>query len=482
MKQPPTGSRVSGLLTTIGVVICGWQGCFTALAQNQPPKVRWEDPTAILVKPALLPRPDASAGASIRPDETMAVVQRLADFGTRHTLSDTESSTRGIGAARRWVLEQFKAAGPRLEASLEEFEAPAGPRIKSPARVANVVAVLPGTDPAAAARRVYVVAHLDSMNGNVMDPLGDAPGANDDASGCAVVIGCARALANQNLRSTVVFLCTIGEEQGLVGAKYHADAAKTRNDNIVGVLNNDIVGDPSAPPVDGFPAQPAYVRVFSEGLPRDGSQETWSKIRALSAESDSPSRQLARFVADVATWEGVTVQPRLVFRPDRFLRGGDHSMFNQAGFPAVRFTASNETYSRQHQNVSGPPQIGGGQARATGDVVRYVDADYLANVARLNAKSLIYLANAPQTPQHTRVITAKLENESTIRWDASSDADGYEVVWRDTTAPMWTHARDVGNVTSVTLPISKDDYFLGVRSYRKDGYRSVVAFADQAKE
>lgn len=453
-----------------------------AFAQGQPATGRWEDPTLALVKPAILPRPDASAGAAIRPDETIAVVQRLADFGTRHTLSEAESQTRGIGAARRWVLEQFRVAGPRLEASLEEFEAPAGPRIKAPARVANVVAVLPGSDPAAAARRIYVVAHLDSMNANVMDPVGDAPGANDDASGCAVVIGCARALANQSLRATVVFLCTIGEEQGLVGAKYHADAARTRNDNIVGVLNNDIVGDPSAPPADGFPAQPGYVRVFSEGLPRDGSQETWSKIRALSAESDSPSRQLARFVADVAAWEGVTVQPRLVFRPDRFLRGGDHSMFNQAGFPAVRFTASNETYSRQHQNVSGPPQIGGGQARETGDVVRWVDADYLANVARLNAKSLICLANSPQTPARARVITAKLENESTIRWDASPDADGYEIVWRDTTSPMWTHARDVGNVTSVTLPISKDDYFLGVRAYRSDGYRSIVAFADQAKE
>ncbi len=458
------------------VVVSLLSACYTAFSADLP------NPTLPLVQPANLPKPYTGATAAITPEASIAIVQRLADFGTRHTLSDTASATRGIGAARNWVLEQFRASGPRLEASFEEFEAPTGPRIKESAKVANVVAILPGTDPVASARRIYVVGHLDSMNANVMDPQGDAPGANDDASGCAVVIECARALAKENLRATVVFLCTIGEEQGLVGAKYHADSARTRNDNIIAVLNNDIVGDPSAPPTDGFPAQPQVVRVFSEGLPRNASNEQLARLRALSGESDSPSRQLARYVADVASIEQVTVQPRLVFRLDRFLRGGDHSMFNQAGFPAVRFTASNETYSRQHQNVTGPPQIGGGQAREAGDVVRFVDPDYLANVARLNAKCLIHLANAPQTPVKARIITAKLENATTLKWEPSPDADGYEVVWRDTTSPVWTFARDVGNVATITLPISKDDYFLGVRAYRKDGFRSIVAFADQATE
>ncbi|MBX3389817.1 MAG: M20/M25/M40 family metallo-hydrolase [Phycisphaeraceae bacterium] len=463
------------------IVLAGWlvssaAVCFMAPAADLP------NPTLPLVQPARIPVPDTSATNSITPQASIAIVQKLADFGTRHTLSDTTSETRGIGAARNWVLEQFRAAGPRIQASLEEFDAPVGPRIKEYARVANVVAVLPGTDPAAANRRVYVVGHLDSMNANVMDPIGDAPGANDDASGCAVVIESARALAKENLRATVVFLCTIGEEQGLVGAKYHADSARARNENIVAVLNNDIVGDPSAPPTDGFDAQPTVIRVFSEGLPRNASAEQLARLRALSAESDSPSRQLARYVAEIAAIEKTAVQPRLVFRLDRFLRGGDHSMFNQAGFPAVRFTASNETYSRQHQNVSGPPQIGGGHARETGDVVRFVDPEYLSNVARLNAKCLINLANAPQVPQRARIITAKLENATTLRWDTSPDADGYEIVWRDTTSPMWTFARDVGNVTEITLPISKDDYFLGVRAYRKDGFRSIVAFADQGAE
>jgi len=469
-------SSASASVFLPALVVSSLVGCYMASGGDLP------NPTLPLVKPAILPKPDTGATGSITPEASIAIVHRLADFGTRHTLSDTTSASRGIGAARTWVLEQFRAAGPRLEVALEEFDAPVGPRIKESVKVANVVAILPGTDPTASTRRIYVVGHLDSMNANVMDPRGDAPGANDDASGCAVVIECARALAKENLRATVVFLCTIGEEQGLVGAKYHADSARTRDENIIGVLNNDIVGDPSAPPTDGFPAQPEVVRVFSEGLPRNASTEQLARLRALSGESDSPSRQLARYVAEVAAQEEVAVQPRLVFRLDRFLRGGDHSMFNLAGFPAVRFTASNETYSRQHQYVSGPPQIGGGEARETGDVVRFVDPDYLANVARLNAKCLIHLANAPRTPQRTRIITAKLENATTLKWDASSDADGYEVVWRATTSPTWTFARDVGTVTEITLPISKDDFFLGVRAYRKDGYRSVVAFADQAIE
>lgn len=444
------------------------------------------NPTLPLVQPAKLTKPDTSAADSITPEASIAIVHRLADFGTRHTLSDTTSTSRGIGAARTWVAEQLRSYGPRLQVSLEEFDAPVGPRIKDSVKVANVVAVLPGTDPAAASRRVYVVAHLDSMNANVMDPHGDAPGANDDASGCAVVLESAHALASQNLRSTVVFLCTIGEEQGLVGAKYHADSARTRDENIIAVLNNDIVGDPSAPastsPSGGFEAQPTVIRVFSEGLPRSATTEQNARIRALSGESDSPSRQLARSIAEIAVLEQTAVQPRLVFRLDRFLRGGDHSMFNQAGFPAVRLTASNENYDRQHQNVTGPPQIGGGKARETGDVVRFVDPTYLANVARLNAKSIIHFANAPQSPRRVRIITAKLENASTLKWDPSPDADGYEVVWRDTTSPTWTFSRDVGNVSEVTLPISKDDFFLGLRSYRSDGYRSVVVFADQATE
>lgn len=473
----PLTPFASGFLPGLPVLlVSSLAACYTRAADQLP------NPTLPLVHPASIPKPDTSAADAITPDASIAIVRRLADFGTRHTLSDTTSATRGIGAARNWVADQFRSCGPRLQVFLEEFDAPVGPRIKEPAKVANVVAILPGTDPAAADRRIYVVGHLDSMNADVMDPRGDAPGANDDASGCAVVLECARALAKQNLRSTIVFLCTIGEEQGLVGAKYHADSARTRNDNIVAVLNNDIVGDPSAPPADGFVAQPGVVRVFSEGLPRNASSEQLARLRALSAESDSPSRELARYVAEIAALEQTAVQPRLVFRLDRFLRGGDHSMFNQAGYPAVRFTASNETYSRQHQNVSGPPQMGGGHARKTGDVVRFVDPQYLANVAILNAKALIHLANSPQVPKRARIITAKLENSTTLKWDASPDADGYEVVWRDTTSPTWTFARDVGNVTEVTLPISKDDYFLGLRAYRSNGYRSVVVFADQATE
>lgn len=462
----------ASLLVGVSVALAPWN----TLAADLP------NPTAPLIYPAELPKPATDATGVITPEHAISHVRTLADFGTRHTLSETASPTRGIGAARNWVADQFRSFGPRLEVSLEEFDAPVNPRIRQSVKVANVVAVLPGTDPAATARRIYVVGHLDSMNADVMDPDEDAPGANDDASGCAVVLECARALANQQFRATVVFLCTIGEEQGLVGARYHADAARTRNENIIAVLNNDIVGDPSAPPTPGFESQPTVIRVFSEGLPRTANAEQFARMRKLSAESDSKSRQLARYIAEVAAWEQTQLQPRLIFRLDRFLRGGDHSMFNEAGFPAIRFTASNETYSRQHANVTYAPDKSGAPTPQGGDLTQFVDANYLANVARLNAKSLIHLANAPATPENARIITAKLENATTLKWNPSPDADGYEIVWRDTTSPTWTYARDVGNVTEITLPISKDDYFLGVRAYRKDGHRSLVTFADQATE
>lgn len=413
------------------------------------------------------------------------LVEKLVGFGTRHTLSDTRSETRGIGAARRWIKSEMESYAkssrePRLTVSFEEFTQRPGPRVPTETTIVNVVGVLPGMMPEAANRRYYVVGHYDSRNGDPLDGAGDSPGANDDASGTAVVMELARVLADVKLDATVVFLCTAGEEQGLLGASYHAAQAAARGEDIRAVLSNDIVGDPTGPadPV-GKPVSARYkIRVFSEGVGRNPGARELAEMRSVSSESDSPSRQLARCIAEVARETRTAVQPMLIFRPDRFLRGGDHSAFNDNGFAAVRFTTVFENYDRQHQTITRR------EGKPYGDLPEFVDADYLGNVARLNAAAIVSLANAPSSPGNTRIITAQLTNDTTLRWEASPEPDvaGYEVVWRDTTSPEWTNSKDVGKATEATLPLSKDNVFFGVRAYDMDGYRSPVAFPSAAKE
>jgi hypothetical protein len=370
-----------------------------------------------------------------------ADVDRLSAFGTRHTLSDTASPTRGIGAARRWLEAAFRTAGRgAFQVSLESHPVhPDGKRIPRDVDVVDVVAMLPGATP----RRVYVVGHYDSRCTDPLDATHDAPGANDDASGVAILLELARVLPAHAFRSTIVLLATAGEEQGLVGAKEHV--ASLAGADVRAVLNDDIVGDP----VRG---DPRVVRVFSKG------------------DDDSPARELARFVAETAAWERLDLTPMLVFRADRVLRGGDHLAFADAGIPAVRFTASGEDYTRQHQDV----RVEGGVAY--GDTPEHVDPGYLAGVARVNAAALVHLASAPEPPPEARVV-AELSNDALLRWSPSRDADvaGYEVVWRATTSPTWEHARDVGRVVEARLPLSKDDLVFGVRAYDGRGYRSPVA-------
>jgi Zn-dependent M28 family amino/carboxypeptidase len=425
--------------------------------------------------------------SEISPDHIRRSIETLAGFGTRHTLSETESGTRGIGAARRWLHSQFErysqAGGGRLQVSFETFQAPPSPRIPKGHELVNVVAVLPGTMPEAAHRRYYVVGHYDSIPSTNLDFTSDAPGANDDASGTAAVMEIARILAARPAEATIVFLCTAGEEQGLIGARYHADQAAARGETIMGVLSNDIIGDPSGPGGDPARAERHRVRLFSEAIPRNPSAQQLSTIRALAAESDSPSRQLARYIAEVAEHEGLPVKPMLIFRHDRFLRGGDHTAFNDAGFPAVRFTEVYEDYRRQHQNVR-TETTPRGETIVIGDLPEFVDAVYVADVARLNAAALLHLANAPSAPPRARIITAALGYDTTIRWDKSPEPDvtGYEIVWRETTSPVWQHVKDVGKATEVTLDLSKDNLFFGVRAYDRDGHRSPVSFPAAARE
>jgi hypothetical protein len=428
---------------------------------------------------------------NISKEKLHADVTKLANFGTRHTLSDVTSPTRGIGAAREWIKLTLEERGvPNV--SLEWFNLPPGVRVPAGATVVNVVAVVPGTDATVPQRAYYVVGHYDSRNGDAMDAVNDSPGANDDASGTAVVMQLAEIVAKRPLESTVVFLATAGEEQGLLGAKAHAQNAASRSSYIIsGVLSNDIVGDPaSRSPADNAwpqgiepseaqrkaaqgPDARTVVRVFSEGVPRSQSAQEAAGMRALSAESDSSSRQLARFIAYVAGREVTRIAPVLIFRPDRFLRGGDHSAFNESGYAAVRFTTLNEEYSRQHANIiqrNGKPY---------GDTAEWVDAEYLANVAELNLATLVHLANAPAVPTNISISTKELSPSTLLAWDASPQGDvaGYEVVWRSTTSPDWEHVVDVGLTRSLTLPISKDNNFFGVRAYDQDSYRSPVGFA-----
>lgn len=427
--------------------------------------------------------------AEISADHLHATIASLVGFGTRHTLSDTESDTRGIGAARRWVHEQFASYGGRLVPSFDPHDAPASQRLPKGAEVVNVIATLPGTMPEAKDRLYYVLGHLDSRASDPMDTDNDAPGANDDGSGVAALMELARVLAEEPLDATIVFMATSGEEQGLIGARMHAAAAREKHLNIAGVLNNDMIGSPVGPRGE---SSYGTIRVYSEGLPLDVVTSDDDRIgrgvqaiRSISSESDAPSRQLARFVAEIAQQHDLAIQPTLVFRPDRFLRGGDHTGFNEQGFTAIRIVDMWENYDHQHQDVR--KEIVEGKEVQFGDLPEHVDAEYLANTTRLNAAVLVHLANAPSVPGNPRIITAQLGYDTLVRWDASPEPDvaGYEVVWRDTVAHSWEGVLDVGLKTEALVPATtganKDIAFFGVRAYDKDGYRSPVGFATAAR-
>ncbi|MDF1808809.1 MAG: M28 family peptidase [Phycisphaerales bacterium] len=429
---------------------------------------------------------------AVNPEQIQNTIDRLVGFGTRHTLSETDSDVRGIGAARRWVRNQFEEninghnksgdATPRAYFDKHTVE-PDGRRITESVDVVNVICEIPGSNPESRNRLYYVLAHLDSRATQANDSTSDAPGANDDGSGVAALIELARVLSHEQLESTIILMATSGEEQGLFGARLHAQQAIKDGKNIVGVLNNDTVGDPTGvlPDQDGR----NEIRVFSEGLPAtllslddDQIGSAARRLRLYGTESDSSSRQLARYIADVGKLHATTVQPRLIFRPDRFLRGGDHTPFNELGFAAIRFCEMYENYDHQHQDVRIENDV------QFGDRPEYVDAEYLADVTRLNAAVLVHLANAPSSPSNARVLIAKLTNDTTLRWDASPETDvaGYEIVWRESTSSTWDEKEDVGNVLEGTLPLSKDNWLFGVRAYDHDGYRSPVSYPVPARE
>jgi|SRR5579862_729847 len=397
-------------------------------------------------------------------------IDKLVSFQTRSTLSAQDPASiaagHGIGAAREWIKSEFesysKDCNSCLEIKTDSFMDGPAERIPKPTEITNVYTILKGTDPESAKRIVLVTGHYDSRNSDTLDTTGVAPGANDDGSGTAISLECARVLSKLKFPGTIVFLTVAGEEQGLNGSRHFAQMAKAAGWNVEAVLNNDIVGGNRNPQQDA-----RIVRVFSEGVPIAASDTDLRLIRNLGGESDSASREVARYVAEVArTYDG-NVQPMLVFRLDRYLRGGDHSSFNREGYAAVRFTEFREDYNRQHQNVRTENGV------EYGDLPKFVDFEYVAAVARLNAATLASLASAPASPANVHLLTKQLQNDSTITWDASPQAASYDALWRDTTSSEWDHRQSVGNVTRITLPMSKDNVIFAVAAVDREGHRSL---------
>ena len=402
-----------------------------------------------------------------------STIRKLVSFGTRSTLSEQNDPNRGIGAARDWLYAEFQKAavqsGGRMTVEKQTFEQPKATRVPQPTMLTNVVATLKGTQPESV-NRVYVVSgHYDSMCNNPTDAKCDAPGANDDASGTAAVLEMARVMAKYKFHATIIFMTVPGEEQGLLGATHFAEDAKKNNMDIEAMFTNDIIGSS----LGGNGVREAHtVRVFSEGVPSNETQAEAMTRRSVGGENDSPSRQLARFIKDTSERYVPLMKVWMIYRRDRYGRGGDHQPFLERGYAAVRFTEPNEDYHHQHQNVRIENGI------QYGDLPQFDDFNYIANVARVNAASLAALALSPARPKNV-VFPSGLANDTVMKWDANKETDlaGYEIVWRDTTAATWTNSLSVGNVLTYTMKgMSKDNYFFGVRAVDKEGNKSQVTY------
>jgi hypothetical protein len=412
--------------------------------------------------------PDAelvAALAEIDPARIQATILKLVSFGTRHTLSSQTDPVRGIGAARDWIAGEMRSyaarSGGRMTVTVPGYEQPVATRVPFPVRISNVVATLAG---ASEPGRVYVVTgHYDSRATDPNDYTSDAPGANDDASGVAVAMELARVMATRRPAATLVFGAVAGEEQSLFGSNFMAQTYRNASVDVQGMLNNDIVGSSTGSRGE---RDPFTVRMFCQGPPLTETAAVAAQRLQIGAENDSPARELGRFVAEVAANEATGMNISMIYRLDRFLRGGDHSSFLQAGFPAVRFTEPNENFDHQHQNVRVE------EGKQYGDLPEFVDFDYVSRMAKVNLAAMWSLGNGPGWVRNVTVNTTLLSNDSELKWlPLGADVKGYEVVWRPTTAPLWTHMLDVGNVTKVRVPLSKDNVIFAVRAVGKNGYK-----------
>jgi len=416
----------------------------------------------------------------VSPQRVQQTDEKLVSFGTRSTLSvnnpGAATSAQGIVAARNWIKSEFERISAEcngcLEVKTDTFVEQPRNRIPVPTEIQNVYAILKGSDPAQTKRIYLVTGHYDSRNSSNENSTDPAPGANDDGSGTTVSLECARVLSKHKFPATIIFLTVAGEEQGLNGSTHFAKMAKEQGWQLEGVLNNDIVGGNRTP---GDTLQNRnWVRVFSEGIPAAATEADLRRIRSVGGENDSSSRLLARYINSISeTYDFGQFTPKLIFRRDRYLRGGDHSAFNDQGFAAVRFTEYREDFNHQHQNVRTENGI------EYGDLPKFVDFDYVANVARLNAATLAALASSPAPPTDVHLLTKQLENDSKIEWKPAAGAAAYEVLWRKTTDADFSDDNITRTTeTRIDLADSKDNVIFGVRSVDQKGHKSLIVIPE----
>lgn len=406
----------------------------------------------------------------VSPDSLQSYIKKLVAFGTRNTLSTQPGSSRGIVAARNWVLTKFQNLAQQSSGRLTAFIdtttlPPDGRRVDRKILLGNVVATLKGTD--LLDNRIFIISgHLDNMRSSPTDSVGDAPGANDDGSGTAAVIECARVMSKHSFPATIVFVTVSGEEQGLLGAAFMSEKAKKENWNIEAVLNNDIMGSNNSNETNII--DNTKIRVFSEGLPAFETEKNAINIRTLGLENDGKSRQLARYVKEVGERYIDNLQVVMIYRNDRFLRGGDHTPYVQRGFAAIRFTEMNENYTRQHQNIRTENNI------HYGDLEEHIDYEYLRKNTAMNLANLANLAKAPAMPDSVKMDVKKLSNNTYLFWNKpkSGKVKGYYILLRETTSAVW-QKKIFTTATTITLPYSKDNYFFAVQSVNETGNESL---------
>ncbi|KAF5319481.1 hypothetical protein D9619_008758 [Psilocybe cf. subviscida] len=411
--------------------------------------------------------------SQIDPNRIQTIIEKLVSFGTRHTCSNQTDPVRGIGAARDWIASQMQSfaaqSNGQMVVTVPSYlqAATKSGSIPHDTVISNIIATLKGTQEP---NRVYVVSgHYDSRVTDILNFTDDAPGADDDGSGVAISMELARIMATHKPAATIIFAVVAGEEQDLFGSNFLATTLKKNGTDVQGMLDNDIVG---ASVGDDGTVDKTNIRMFVSGLPPSNTASQNSNLASIGGENDSPAHQLGRFVAEVSQNSVTNMSVRAIYRPDRFLRGGDQESFLSQGFPAVRFTEPHENFAHQHQDVR---VVNGVQF---GDLAQFVDFKFTAQVGKVNGAAIWSLAQAPGTPKGLVIDTSNLTNNSTLKWNADSNPNiaGYEVVWRATYLPEWTNVISVGKVNTATVNLSKDNVQMGVRAVGKNGFKSPAAF------
>ncbi|KUY20358.1 peptidase M28 [Elizabethkingia miricola] len=409
--------------------------------------------------------------SQVSTDSLKSHINKLVSFGTRHTMSSVTDPKRGIGAARTWVLRKFKDYAKNTDGRMEAFLQnqiiqPDGKRIDKPTDLGNPVAILRGTDPND--KRIFMISgHLDSRVSDVMNSKDNAPGANDDGSGTAAVIESARILSKSKFPATIIFVAFSGEEQGLLGSKMMAEKVKNENWQLEALLNNDMISNNLTSETNLINAH--QLRVFSEGLPQYELDKKAQKIRSLGLENDGDARQLARYIKETGERYVDNLQVKLIYRNDRFLRGGDHSPFVERGYSAVRLTEYNENFDHQHQDIRKE------NGKQYGDLPEFIDFDYFKKNVGVNVSVLANLAKSPSKPENVKMEVKELTNYTSLSWEKpkSGEVTGYYVLMRETDSPVW-QKKFFTKETFIKLPYSKDNCFFAVQAVNSTGNESLI--------